>query len=124
MRLCLPILPKLQSPIYVSRVTGAWGLLSLGVEADGPRRPNPRTRVGRVCRYGHAAHGEYSMNRDQLLQRLRSRARRVGPAELVWWNGELIHVSEAMMRTVELPVTEHIQARGDDVVIMRHLEAA
>ncbi len=62
------------------------------------------------------------MNRDQLIQRLRARARRGGPAEQVWWNGELVHVSEAMMRAVELPDNERIQARGDDVVIFRQLE--
>jgi hypothetical protein len=64
------------------------------------------------------------MNRDQLIERLRSRARRGGPAEQVWWNGELIHVSEAMMRASDLPMTESIQARGDDVVILRYLDAA
>ncbi len=62
------------------------------------------------------------MNRDQLIQRLRARARRGGPAEQVWWNGELVHVSEALARASELVDGEHIQARGDDVVIPRHLD--
>lgn len=62
------------------------------------------------------------MNREQLLHRLRARARRGGPAEQVWWNGELVHVSEAMARAVDLPENEQIQARGDDVVVLRQLE--
>ncbi len=62
------------------------------------------------------------MNREQLIQRLRARARRGGPAEQVWWNGELVHVAEAMARASELPDSEPIQARGDDVVIPRHLD--
>ena len=62
------------------------------------------------------------MNREQLIQRLRARARRGGPAEQVWWNGELVHVGEAMVRAAELPDDERIQARGDDVVIFRQLE--
>jgi hypothetical protein len=35
----------------------------------------------------------------------------------VWWNGELLHVSEAIMRAAELSDHEPIRARGDDVVI-------
>ncbi len=66
--------------------------------------------------------GDDAMNRDQLIQRLRARARRGGPAEQVWWNGELVHVSEALARASELVDGEHIQARGDDVVIPRHLD--
>ncbi len=57
------------------------------------------------------------MDRDQLIQRLRARARRGGPAEQVWWNGELLHVSEALLRASELSDYEPIRARGDDVVI-------
>ena len=64
------------------------------------------------------------MNRDQLIQRLRARVRRGGPAELVWWNGELVHVAEALARASELPDGERIQARGDDVIIPRQLDAA
>lgn len=63
------------------------------------------------------------MNREQLIHRLRARARRGGPAELVWWNGELVHVSEALSRAVELPEHEHVQARGDDVLVLRELES-
>jgi hypothetical protein len=62
------------------------------------------------------------MNREQLIQRLRARARRGGPAEQVWWNGELIHIGEALTRASELAAEEDIQARGDDVVIPRQLE--
>ncbi len=62
------------------------------------------------------------MNRDQLIHRLRARVERGGPAEQVWWNGELLHVSQALARASQLPVDEQIQARGDDVVIMRELE--
>lgn len=62
------------------------------------------------------------MNREQLIQRLRARARRGGPAEQVWWNGELVHVSEALARAADLAEYEQIQARGDDVVILRHLD--
>ena len=58
------------------------------------------------------------------MQRLRARVRRGGPAELVWWNGELIHVSEALARAAGLPEHEHIQARGDDVVVLRQLDRA
>ena len=61
------------------------------------------------------------MDRDQLIQRLRARARRGGPAEQVWWNGELLHVSEALLRAAELSDCEPIRARGDDVVIPRML---
>ncbi|HEX2172352.1 MAG TPA: hypothetical protein VHL09_07900, partial [Dehalococcoidia bacterium] len=59
---------------------------------------------------------------EQLIERLRARARRGGPAEQVWWNGELIHVGEALARASELADEEDIQARGDDVVIPRQLE--
>jgi hypothetical protein len=48
--------------------------------------------------------------------------RRGGPAEQVWWNGELVHVSEAIVRAAELSDNEQIRARGDDVVIPRQLE--
>jgi hypothetical protein len=61
------------------------------------------------------------MDRDQLIQRLRARVRRGGPAEQVWWNGELVHVSEAIMRAVDLTDSDMIRARGDDVVIPRTL---
>jgi len=57
------------------------------------------------------------MDREQLIQRLRARARRGGPAEQVWWNGELVHVSEALIRAADLSDDETIRARGDDVVI-------
>jgi hypothetical protein len=57
------------------------------------------------------------MDRDQLVQRLRARARRGGPAQQVWWNGELLHVSEALARAAELTEDEIIRARGDDVII-------
>jgi hypothetical protein len=62
------------------------------------------------------------MDREQLIQRLRARVRRGGPAEQVWWNGELVHVSEALMRAAELGEYEQIRARGDDVVIPRQLQ--
>jgi hypothetical protein len=39
----------------------------------------------------------------------------------VWWNGELVHVSEAIIRAAELNEQETIRARGDDVVIPRFL---
>ena len=61
------------------------------------------------------------MDREQLIQRLRARVRRGGPAEQVWWNGELLHVSEAIMRAADLSNTEMIRARGDDVVVPRML---
>src|SRR5207248_10207930 len=61
------------------------------------------------------------MDREQLIQRLRARVRRGGPAEQVWWNGELVHVSEAIVRAAELSDNEQIRARGDDVVIPRQL---
>ena len=61
------------------------------------------------------------MDREQLIQRLRARVRRGGPAEQVWWNGELLHVSEAIVRAAELGEEETIRARGDDVVIPRTL---
>jgi len=61
------------------------------------------------------------MDREQLIQRLRARVRRGGPAEQVWWNGELLHVSEAIGRAAELGDQEMIRARGDDVVIPRML---
>src|SRR5579859_1233842 len=64
---------------------------------------------------------ETGMDREQLIQRLRARVRRGGPAEQVWWNGELLHVSEAIMRAAELNEEEPIRARGDDVVIPRML---
>ena len=57
------------------------------------------------------------MDREQLIQRLRARVQRGGPAERVWWNGELLHVSEAIVRAAELGERETIRARGDDVVI-------
>jgi hypothetical protein len=61
------------------------------------------------------------MDREQLIQRLRARVRRGGPAEQVWWNGELLHVSEAIVRAAELTENEPIRARGDDVVIPTRL---
>jgi hypothetical protein len=61
------------------------------------------------------------MDRDQLIQRLRARVRRGGPAEQVWWNGELLHVSEAIIRASQLQEHETIRARGDDVVIPSRL---
>lgn len=64
------------------------------------------------------------MQRDQLIQRLRARVTRGGPAHHVWWNGELVHVSEAIVRATELPETEQIHARGDDVVILRQLQTS
>lgn len=77
--------------------------------------------------FANACHGrgggkrESGMDREQLIQRLRARVRRGGPAEQVWWNGELLHVSEAIMRAAELSEQEPIRARGDDVVIPRML---
>ena len=61
------------------------------------------------------------MDREQLIQRLRARVRRGGPAEQVWWNGELLHVSEAIIRAAQLKEHEMIRARGDDVVIPSRL---
>jgi hypothetical protein len=61
------------------------------------------------------------MDREQLIQRLRARVRRGGPAEQVWWNGELVHVSEAIVRAAQLGEHEAIRARGDDVVIPSRL---
>ncbi len=62
------------------------------------------------------------MNREQLIRRLRARVQRGGLAEQVWWNGELVHVGEALARAAELPDHEAIHARGDDVVILRDLD--
>jgi hypothetical protein len=61
------------------------------------------------------------MDREQLIQRLRARVRRGGPAEQVWWNGELLHVSEAIVRAAQLSEHETIRAGGDDVVIPSRL---
>ena len=61
------------------------------------------------------------MDREQLIQRLRAQVRRGGPAEQVWWNGELLHVSEAIVRAAQLKKDEMIRARGDDVVIPSRL---
>jgi hypothetical protein len=61
------------------------------------------------------------MDREQLIQRLQARVRRGGPAEQVWWNGELLHVSEAIIRAAQLSENETIRARGDDVVIPSRL---
>jgi hypothetical protein len=61
------------------------------------------------------------MDRDQLIQRLQARVRRGGPAEQVWWNGELLHISEAIVRAAQLADHEAIRARGDDVVIPSRL---
>jgi hypothetical protein len=66
-------------------------------------------------------HGRQGMDREQLIQRLRARVRRGGPAEQVWWNGELLHVSEAIIRAAQLSENETIRARGDDVVIPSRL---
>jgi len=65
--------------------------------------------------------GREGMDREQLIQRLRARVRRGGPAEQVWWNGELLHVSEAIIRAAQLSEHETIRARGDDVVIPSRL---
>jgi hypothetical protein len=40
----------------------------------------------------------------------------------VWWNGELLHVGEAIIRAAELSENETIRARGDDVVIPSRLK--
>ena len=69
----------------------------------------------------HSRRKPFGMDREQLIQRLRARVRRGGPAEQVWWNGELLHVSEAIVRAAELSEHETIRARGDDVVIPRTL---
>jgi hypothetical protein len=61
------------------------------------------------------------MDREQLIQRLRARVRRGGPAEQVWWNGELLHVNDALIRAAKLRDNEAIRARGDDVVIPSRL---
>src|ERR1051326_3511582 len=61
------------------------------------------------------------MDREQLIQRLRARVRRGGPAEQVWWNGELLHVSEAIIRAAQLSEHETTRARGDDGVIPSRL---
>ena len=68
-----------------------------------------------------AGTGDKGMDREQLIQRLRARVRRGGPAEQVWWNGELLHVSEAIIRAAQLSENETIRARGDDVVIPSRL---
>src|ERR1700737_1517358 len=52
------------------------------------------------------------MDREQLIQRLRARVRRGGPAEQVWGNGELLHVSQALVRAAELKERDPIRARG------------
>ena len=57
------------------------------------------------------------MDREQLIQRLRARVQRGGCAEQVWWNGELLHVTEAIVRAAKLDERETIRARGDDVLI-------
>lgn len=72
----------------------------------------------KTLRIGHLAR---LMDREQLIQRLRARVRRGGPAEQVWWNGELLHVSEAIIRAAQLSEHEMIRARGDDVVIPSRL---
>src|SRR4030095_16369575 len=77
-------------------------------------------RVLRVCNR-ECRWRQGTMDREQLIQRLRARVRRGGPAEQVWWNGELLHVSEAIMRAADLSEHEPIRARGDDVVIPRQL---
>jgi hypothetical protein len=77
--------------------------------------------VGYACDRRGGGKRETGMDREQLIQRLRARVRRGGPAEQVWWNGELLHVSEAIMRAAELSEQEPIRARGDDVVIPRML---
>jgi hypothetical protein len=87
----------------------------------------PRIDQWHIACFGYACHPlgggkrETGMDREQLIQRLRARVRRGGPAEQVWWNGELLHVSEAIMRAAELSEQEPIRARGDDVVIPRML---
>ena len=77
--------------------------------------------VANACHRRGGGKRESGMDREQLIQRLRARVRRGGPAEQVWWNGELLHVSEAIMRAAELSEQEQIRARGDDVVIPRML---
>src|SRR5438067_9780673 len=79
----------------------------------------PASRL--VCTSKSGWHGRQGMDREQLIQRLRARVRRGGPAEQVWWNGELLHVSEAIIRAAQLKEHETIRARGDDVVIPRML---
>ena len=76
---------------------------------------------GNACHRRGGGKRETGMDREQLIQRLRARVRRGGPAEQVWWNGELLHVGEAIMRAAELSEQEPIRARGDDVVIPRML---
>ena len=61
------------------------------------------------------------MDREQLIRRLRARVRRGGPAEHVWWNGELLHVNEAIVRATQLQDDEPIRAHGDDVLIPSRL---
>ena len=63
------------------------------------------------------------MRREELLRYLEKRARRSGPAEWVWWNGELIHVSVALGRASRLAPEAHVQRRGDDVLVLAELDA-
>src|SRR6202171_672149 len=87
-----------------------------------PAGTPPASQAGAQETVGRS--GTASMDREQLIQRLRARVRRGGPAEQVWWNGELLHVSEAIVRAAELNEQEPIRARGDDVVIPRMLRDA
>src|SRR5690242_4745955 len=82
-----------------------------------------RTQMARgvLAAPGYSGQRIQGMDREQLIQRLRARVRRGGPAEQVWWNGELLHVSEAIIRAAQLSENEMIRARGDDVVIPSRL---
>jgi hypothetical protein len=64
------------------------------------------------------------VTREQLLRRLQQRARRGYPAAWLWWNGELVHVGEALSRAVALDPDTPVSARGDDVLILADLDKA
>jgi hypothetical protein len=61
------------------------------------------------------------MVRDQLLRRLQQRVHRGPAAAYVWWNGELLHVGEAIGRAAALSPETEIFARGDDVLVADEL---
>ena len=57
------------------------------------------------------------MDRDELISRLQARARKKGSIQQIWWNGELIRISEALWRAAHLEDAEPIQVGRDEVLI-------
>jgi hypothetical protein len=61
------------------------------------------------------------VGKEELIAFLR---RKAGRRAYVWWNGELIPLSQAFGRASDLPPAERVLCRQDEVLLPRLLEVA